>query len=98
MEGREGAVGSRASLLTSPSKYSAPEDVPDWIIEMSCPVISANRTSTSSSLVLFWDISFHRSLPPSTYWPHFSHLGLRNEKDGSELKIWIKGLIIVNGK
>ena len=63
-------------IFTCPWKYSAPVLTPACIIAISCPVISASNTSTSSSLLLFWDNSFHRSVPPSTYCAHFSQWGL----------------------
>ena len=61
-----------SGIFTCPWKYSAPVLTPACIIAMSCPVISANNTSTSSSLLLSCDNSFHRSAPPSTYCAHFS--------------------------
>ena len=63
-------------IFTCPWKYSAPVLTPACMIAISCPVISASNTSTSSSLLLFWDNSFHRSVPPSTYCAHFSQWGL----------------------
>lgn len=71
-------------IFTCPWKYSAPVLTPACIIAMSCPVISANNTSTSSSLLLSCDNSFHRSAPPSTYCPHFSQWGLQNDNKREE--------------
>ena len=67
-------------IFTCPWKYSAPVLTPACMIAISCPVISASNTSTSSSLLLFWDNSFHRSVPPSTYCAHFSQWGLDMER------------------
>ena len=70
--------------VTCPWKYSAPVLAPACIIAISCPVISANNTSTNSSLLLSCDISFHRSAPPSTYCAHFSQWGLQTPAKASD--------------